>query len=183
MQKTRNIIKKILTNEIVLAIIIALFLKAFVIDSRYVPSESMYPTLKVNDRLLVNKLAYLYSEPKRGDIVIFTPPKSVHSEHDYVKRVIGLPGETVEIKNGKVFINGNPLEEDYLAEPPDYNFGPVKIPEDSLLVLGDNRNKSYDGHLWNSWLSTESIKGKVFFRYWPPDRIGLIRGEEYNLSR
>ncbi|MBZ4687540.1 MAG: signal peptidase [Clostridia bacterium] len=175
MQKTRSIVMKILTNEIVLAIIIALFLKAFIVDSRYVPSASMYPTLQINDRLLVNKLAYRFSEPERGDIVIFTPPPVVDSKYDYVKRIIGLPGEVVEIKNGKVYINGNPLEEDYIAENPNYHFGPAKIPPGHLLVLGDNRNKSFDGHLWKQWLSIDSLKGKVFFRYWPLDRIGVVK--------
>ncbi len=175
MQNFRKIVMKILTNEIVLAIIIALLIKSFIIDSRYIPSSSMYPTLKIDDRLLVNKLSYIFSEPERKDVIILTPPEEVHSKYDYVKRIIGLPGETVEIKDGKVYIDNEPLEENYIAEKPNYHFGPKKIPSDFVLVLGDNRNKSFDGHLWHQWLSIESIKGKVFFRYWPLNRIGIVK--------
>lgn len=170
----KNILRKILTNEIVLAVIIALLIKGFIVDSRYVPSSSMYPTLQVSDRLLVNKFLYHFTKPQRGDIIVFQPPPIVHSKYDFVKRIIALPGETVEIKNGLVYINGKPLQEDYINEPPDYTFGPAQVPDDSLLVLGDNRNHSYDGHLWGEWLDIDAIKGKVFFRYWPIDRMGPV---------
>lgn len=174
MQNLRRIILKIIKNEIVLAIIIALLIKAFVLDSRYVPSESMHPTLQVNDRLLVYKLAYVFSDPERGDIVVFSPPPSVAEGHDYVKRIIGLPGEEVKVQNNQVYIDSEPLEEDYINEPPEYKYGPKEIPEDHILVLGDNRNESYDGHLWEEWVATDSIKGKAFVRYWPLDRLGWL---------
>lgn len=174
MQHLRRIFLKIIKNEIVLAIIIALLIKAFILDSRYVPSESMYPTLQVNDRLLVNKLAYVFSEPQRGDIVIFSPPPSVADGHDYVKRIIGLPGEEVKVKNNHVYIDSERLEEHYINEPPEYKYGPKEVPEEHILVLGDNRNESYDGHVWEEWLPIDYLKGKAFVRYWPLDRVGWI---------
>ncbi len=174
MTSFRQLIKKILSNEIVLAVIFALLLKAYVVDSRYVPSSSMYPTLQVKDRLLVNKLSYKFGEFTRGDIIIFEPPASVESEHDYVKRLLAVSGDVVEITNGVVFINGEPQEEEYINEKPLYNFPATQVPENKLFVLGDNRNYSYDSHLWADWLSDDAVKGKVFFRYWPLNRINKI---------
>ncbi|MEW6622690.1 MAG: signal peptidase I [Bacillota bacterium] len=174
MENLRVWIKKILFNEIVLAIILALILKAYVMDSRYVPSSSMHPTLQVKDRLLVNKLAYKFGDIQRGDIIIFEPPPSVDSKYDYVKRVVGLPGETVAVKQGVVYIDGKALDESYVNETPLYEFQPAKVPDGSLFVLGDNRNHSFDSHLWIEWLSISDVKGKVFFRYWPLDRIGRV---------
>ena len=170
----RTLVKKILLNEIVLAIIFALLLKTYVMDSRYVPSSSMHPTLQIRDRLLVNKLSYKFGEMQRGDIIIFEPPPSVDSRYDYVKRLIALPGDIVEITNGVLYINGEVVKEDYINEPPNYEYPPTQVPEGSLFVLGDNRNHSYDSHLWLDWLSLDDVKGEVFFRYWPLDRIGRI---------
>lgn len=174
MENLRAVIKKFFLNEIVLAIIFALLLKTFIMDSRYVPSSSMYPTLQVKDRLLVNLLSYKFGDLERGDIIIFEPPPSVESEYDYVKRLIALPGDIVEITNGTVYVNGEPLEEGYINNAPNYEYPPTKVPENCLFVLGDNRNHSYDSHLWSDWLSINDVKGKVFFRYWPLDRIGRV---------
>ena len=171
----RHFVKRFLANEIVLAIIFALLIKAFIMDSRYVPSSSMHPTLQVNDRLLINKLSYKFGGIKAGDIVIFKPPASVDSKYDYVKRIVGLPGDTVEVTGGKLYLNGKPLEESYLNEPPYYELAPTTIPQDKVFVLGDNRNHSYDSHLWSEWLATKAIKGKVLFRYWPLQRIGKVK--------
>lgn len=159
---------------VVIAFILAMFLRAFVIEGRIIPSGSMLPTIQLQDRVMVNKFIYHFKEPQRGDIVVFDPPEELHSRWDYIKRVIGLPGEKVEIEKGKVYIDGVALNEPYLKEPIDYEYGPVTVPEDSLLVLGDNRNESFDSHRWNAWLTRDRLKGKAIFVYWPPQHLGLL---------
>ncbi|NLK00922.1 MAG: signal peptidase I [Clostridia bacterium] len=174
MGKIGGIIKEIVTT-VLLAFVLALLIRTYVVEARLIPSGSMLPTIQQQDRVLVNKLIYSLNEPQRHDIIVFEAPVSTgKSRDDFIKRVIGLPGETVEIKGGQVYIDGNPLAEDYIMEAPNYNFGPVKVPEDSIFVLGDNRNASYDSHLWDSWLHLDKIKGEAFVRYWPPGRIGRI---------
>jgi len=169
----RKVIKEIFTT-VLLAFILALLIRTYVVEARVIPSGSMLPTIQQWDRVLVNKLVYNFKEPERGDIIVFEAPVNMGENQDFIKRVIGLPGETVEIKKGKVYINGKPLEEDYILEAPNYDFGPVKVPPDCLFVLGDNRNASYDSHLWNVWLHIDKVKGEAFLRYWPPNRIGLV---------
>ena len=114
-------------------------------------SQSMSPTLKINSHVVINQTAYRFQSPKRGDIRVFKPtkamgrnvlPTNLHSI--YIKRVIGLPGETVKVVKGKVYVNNQPLDERYINEKPNYLFAPVKIPDNSYFVLGDNRNDSYD---------------------------------------
>lgn len=149
-------------------------LRATVVDARVVPTPSMLPTIQLQDRLVVEKLSFKFSDIKRGDVVVFRPPSNIdQSGQDWVKRVIGLPGEKVEIKDGKVFINEKELTELYELEKPNYTFGPIVVPEGSLFVLGDNRNNSYDSHYWGA-LSNQNIVGKVFIRYWPLNRFGQL---------
>lgn len=142
-----------------------------------IPSGSMKPTLQISDRLIVDKISYNLINPDRGDIVVFTPPEAVvteeHSRTPFVKRVIGLPGEKVEVKNGLVYINDRPLSETYIAEHPDYNWGAKIVPIGSYLVLGDNRNRSYDGHIWG-FVERDRIIGKAMMRFWPPNRVGSL---------
>lgn len=142
-----------------------------------IPSGSMEPTLETNDRLIVDKISYHFTNPNRGDIVVFTPPQAVtekeHSNDPFIKRVIGLPGEQIEIKGGRVYVNNLPLKEDYIAAQPDYTWGPQIVPANSYLVLGDNRNKSYDGHIWG-FVSNDRLIGKAAIRFWPPERISLL---------
>jgi signal peptidase I len=164
-----------------LSLILALGIRQFIAEPRYIPSESMLPTLEVNDRLMVEKISYLFREPERGDIIVFSPPDSLREKNPnlkdaLIKRVIGLPGEKVEVRAGKVFINDRPLAEDYIAERPTYQWGPEIIPKDSYLVLGDNRNNSYDGHYWG-YVSRDDIIGRAAFRFWPPGRVGNIQQE------
>ncbi|MGI6435972.1 MAG: signal peptidase I [Syntrophomonadaceae bacterium] len=168
-----NFLKETL-SIVVIAFLLAMFLRAFVIEGRIIPSGSMLPTIQLQDRVMVNKFIYRFKEPQRGDIVVFDPPEELHSKWDYIKRVIGLPGEKVEIKQGKVYINGQAIEEPYLNEPIDYEYGPVTVPDDSLLVLGDNRNESFDSHRWNTWLTRDRLKGKAIFIYWPLNHLGLL---------
>lgn len=142
-----------------------------------IPSASMKPTLQINDRLIVDKISYNLINPHRGDIIVFTPPEAVvweeHSRDPFVKRVIGLPGEKVEVKNRQVYINNQPLSETYIAERPDYNWGPKIVPANSYLVLGDNRNNSYDGHIWG-FVERDRIIGKAAVRFWPLNRVSSL---------
>lgn len=168
-----------------LSLILALGIRHFVAEARYIPSESMVPTLQVNDRLIVEKISYLLHPPERGDIIVFTPPDAAgqaclglaaHSgklKDAFIKRVVGLPGDNVAVRDGQVFINEQPLEEDYINAPPSYQWGPQVVSADSYLVLGDNRNNSCDGHFWG-FVPRENIIGRAVFRFWPPNRLGNI---------
>ena len=139
-----------------------------------IPSESMVPTLQVKDRLFV-RLWDDY-QPQSQDIVVFYAPPDAREERSpdddilMVKRVIGLPGQTVEVRDGVVWVNDISLEEPYISEPPDYHFGPATVPPDELFVLGDNRNASFDSHLWG-FLPQSYLLGKAYKIYWPSHRI------------
>jgi len=130
-----------------------------------VESISMQPTLYAGDFVVVNKVAYKIGTPERGDVIIFHYPPDPNRE-PYIKRVIGLPGETVRVSDGEVFINGVPLREPYIAAPPSYD-GTWTIPQDSLFVLGDNRNSSSDSHSWGT-VPLDNVIGKAEVVYWPP---------------
>jgi len=175
-QDTRNFIKETV-SIIVIAFVLAMILRAYVVEGRIIPTGSMLPTIQLQDRVMVNKFIYFFKEPERGDIIVFEPPEVLHSSEDYIKRVIGLPGDTVEMKNGKVYVNDQALSEPYLYEPLDYEYGPVTVPEGDLLVLGDNRNGSFDSHRWNAWLTSDRVKGKAFLTYWPINHVKLLERE------
>ena len=165
-----------LAQTVVTAVILAFGIRTFVAEARYIPSSSMEPTLEINDRLIIEKLSYYFQEPKRGDVVVFNPTEALKAQdfHDaFIKRIIGLPGETVEVKNGDVYVNGQQLSEKYIAEDPQYNYGPEVVPEEQYLVLGDNRNNSYDSHYWG-FVPKDKIIGKAFVRFWPFDRVGSL---------
>jgi signal peptidase I len=125
---------------------------------------SMLPTLQSNQYLLVNKLAYMAWEPQRGDIVVFRLPQD--PRRDLIKRIVALPGEEVEVRGGTVFVDGRPLEEPYIRDRPLYFFGKKRVPEDEFFVLGDNRNNSFDSHVWE-WLPRAYLIGKAWVSYWP----------------
>lgn len=161
-----------------LSLLLAFGIRTFVAEARYIPSGSMLPTLEINDRLIIDKVSYDFSNPQRGDIVVFHPPEELHQKDAFIKRVIGLPGETIEVKNGKVFVNGEALKENYIEAPPDYHWGPETVPPDEYLVLGDNRNDSFDGHYWG-FVKRDRIIGKAIVRFWPLDRIGLFHHPTY----
>ncbi|MFZ1024876.1 MAG: signal peptidase I [Limnoraphis robusta] len=156
-----------------LSIILALGIRTFVAEARYIPSGSMLPTLEINDRLIIDKLGYKFQDPDRGDVVVFSPTDQLKTQYKdaFIKRIIGLPGETVEVRDGLVFVNGQPLTEKYIAEEPQYNWGPETVPEDQYLVLGDNRNNSYDSHYWG-FVPRDHIIGRAVVRFWPPNRVG-----------
>jgi signal peptidase I len=158
-----------------LSVILALGLRTFVAEARYIPSGSMEPTLEINDRLVIEKISYHFNPPQRGDIVVFWPPDNLFPEGKrrdaFIKRVIGLPDDTVEIRDGTVFVNGEALEENYIKAEPTYTWGPATVPPRSYLVLGDNRNSSYDSHSWG-FVPEENVIGKAVVRFWPPSRVG-----------
>ncbi|MEE0776539.1 MAG: signal peptidase I [Bacillota bacterium] len=177
MSKFFSAVKELLVT-LVVAILIAMVLKFFILDSCKILSGSMEPTLVKDDRILVFKLSYVFGEPQRGDIIIFDPPKEVDEGVEYIKRVIGLPGETIEIKEGMVYIDGEPYEEDYIAEKPTYTFGPVTVPEGEYFVLGDNRNRSADAHVWTyPFISLDDIQSKAICQYYPFSEIGLLSND------
>jgi signal peptidase I len=136
-----------------------------------VQSVSMQPTLYESDRVLVNKLAYIIGSPDRKDVIVFNPPVS-NVDEPYIKRIIGLPGDVVRIENGQVFVNDLPLQETYIAAPPDYD-GSWSVPVGCVFVLGDNRNNSYDSHYWGV-VALESVMGKAEFVFWPFDHLKML---------
>jgi signal peptidase I len=159
------------------AAILAFGIRTFVAEARYIPSESMLPTLQVNDRLIIEKISYHFKDPKHGDVVVFEPTKALKEKgfkDAFIKRIIGLPGDRVEIKQEKVYVNGDVITEGYIEGAPKYNFGPVTVPDDQYLVLGDNRNNSYDSHYWG-YVPRENLIGRAVVRFWPPDRIGSLQ--------
>lgn len=167
----RELISWILT--VVVAVALALVLNWYVLINAEIPSGSMENTIMTNDKIIGFRLSYLFSDPERSDIVIFRNPDN--ESENYVKRVIGLPGETVRIDNGCIYIDGVLLEEDYLKEDWTLATGPYlfEVPEESYLVLGDNRNNSYDARYWNhTYVEKEKILGKALFCYWPLKDFG-----------
>ncbi len=149
---------------LVIALVVAVLVNKFVIVKVTSPTPSMENTFLVDETVVTNRMAYLFSDPKRGDIVVFPYPDDV--TQDYIKRIIGLPGETVEGKDGIVYINGEPLTENYLKETPEGDFGPYTIPDGCYWMMGDNRNVSMDARDWdNKFVKKEDIKGKALFKY------------------
>ena len=148
----------------------------FLIINAVIPSGSMETTIMEGDRIFGNRLAYLNSDPERFDIIIFKYPDD--ETKTFIKRVIGLPGETVEIRDGKVYINGSaePLDDSFCPEMPTGDFGPYVVPEDSYFVMGDNRENSHDSRYWvNTYVERSAIMGKAVLRYWPLNKISILK--------
>lgn len=158
---------------IIIAVVIALVCNYFIIINAYVPTGSMNDTIATKSRMIGFRLSYLFEDPERGDIIIFKYPDD--ESRIFTKRIIGLPGEIVEIIDGVVYIDGVQLEETYLKETPAANdFGPYNVPEDSYFCLGDNRNMSNDARYWtNKYVSRDKILGKAIFSYYP--KINLLK--------
>ena len=158
------------------AFVLAIGIRTLVAEARYIPSSSMEPTLEINDRLIIEKISYRFRTPRRGDVVVFSPTDKLREQNfkdAFIKRVIGLPGETVEVRGGTVYVNGEALREKYIEEAPDYKYGPVEVPGDRYLVLGDNRNNSYDSHYWG-FVPRDNLIGRAVVRFWPLDRLGSL---------
>jgi signal peptidase I len=180
---------------VVLAFALAILLKTFAIQAFYIPSGSMEPTLMPGDRVLVEKLFY---HPQRGDIIVFQDPHPapqpdrgivggfLHwlseglgfarpADEDFIKRVIGLPGDTVELRNGKLFVDGKRVAQPYLHGPTDTrSYGPVRVPAGALFVLGDNRTDSNDSRFGLGFVPLDKVVGKAFVKIWPPSRVGWL---------
>ncbi len=154
----------------------SLAMRAVVVEAFVVPSGSMKPTIVEGDHLLGAKFHYRVWHPSRGDVVVFRPPPSAQhlgrsEAQRFVKRVIAVSGDEIQIVDGRVRVNGEPIDEPYIAEPPGYAFPRTVVPEGHVFVLGDNRNESLDSHRWG-FLPEEDLIAHVFARYWPPGRIG-----------
>jgi signal peptidase I len=141
--------------------------------------SSMLPTIEEGEYIMVSKAAYFFHQPHRGDIIVFDSPQDPRT--DLIKRIIGLPGDTVEIRDNKVFVDGTPLTESYIFEPPRYEMAEEEIPADHYFVLGDNRNNSSDSH--RGWtVPRQNIIGRAWITYWPPYQWGLIRSYATNVN-
>lgn len=175
MAKKNSLLRETL-EVIIPAIVIFLLVRTFLFEVRIVPSGSMNPTIMENDRFIAEKITLRFREPRRGDILVFKPPANAQFTTDYVKRVIGLPGETVEVRGGDVYINGTPLDEPYV--PAEYransDFPPITVPPESLFMMGDNRNMSEDSRFWG-FLPYRNIRERAVFRIWPLGRFGSLK--------
>ena len=162
---------------LVIAVAIAFGIRTFVAEARYIPSGSMLPTLKIDDRLMVEKLTYHFRTPERGDIVVFNPTDRLIEQNfrdAFIKRVVGTPGDKIEVKESRVFVNDQPLTEDYILEPSSRNSPPTIVPPNQYFVMGDNRNSSYDSRFWGT-VPRDRIIGKAAFRFWPLNCLGEIK--------
>lgn len=160
----------------VIAFVLAFGIRTAVAEVRLVPTGSMEPTIAIGDRLLTVKVPYYFTEPKRGDIVVFNVPKQVDLPPDsppFIKRVVGIPGDTIEVKDGHIYVNGR----EYVvssASSPKYAYGPVEVEDDMLFVLGDNRNESFDSHEWG-FLPRKNVIAKAVVVIWPPGHMQTLK--------
>jgi signal peptidase I len=162
---------------IAVALAVAMLVRTFVVQAFWIPSASMVPTLKIGDRLLVEKITPSVRDIHRREIIVFERPEGVDPDlKDLIKRVIGLPGELIEGKDGKVLINGQPLAEPYLPKgviPTELDFGPTRIPIDSYFVMGDNRSQSFDSRYWGT-VARHQVVGRAVIRIWPITKVGSL---------
>ena len=159
---------------ILLAVVLAVFVSEFIIVNSRIPSGSMENTIMTGDRLIAMRTAYWFSDPKRGDIVVFKYPDD--PDELFIKRIIGEPGDKVEIVDGELYINDEHYEESYLKEDMEGSFGPYEVPEDCYFMMGDNRNDSLDSRFWNDkFVKKSAILGKAWLQYYPS--VGLIKDQ------
>jgi len=166
------------------SLFIALLLRFTIVEPRYIPSLSMYPTFEVGDQLAVEKVTKRIKPFYRQEVIVFNPPQTfrdmvvgdygqsdARAKEALIKRIVAIDGDEVEVKQGKLYVNGDEQDEPFTAEDAQYEFGPIKVPPESVLVLGDNRNRSLDGHIWG-FLPKKNVIGRAVFIYWPPWRVG-----------
>ena len=166
---------KDVVDAVVWAGVVALLLIHFVVRSFYIPSESMLPTLQVNDFIMVNELIYDFTEPSRGDVVVFHPPPTYTGPNsDLIKRVVGVEFDTIEIRDGKLRVNGIELEESHLPEPMTSDFEPTVVEKGHIFVMGDNRNFSRDSRIFKQ-VPLSKLVGRAELIFFPPSRISRIR--------
>ena len=196
---------------VLVAFVLALLLKTFLVQAFYIPSESMLPTLAVGDRVLVNKIAHEFREPQRGEVVVFTQEDAVPGDagpdglaerawefvaggfgltepgdKDFIKRIIGLPGETIEMREGVVYIDDDPVPEaaaldgGYLSEPDMTDFGPTEVPDDHYFMMGDNRPNSSDSRSMLDTIPEDQLVGRAFVVIWPMDRLSGLEIADYD---
>ena len=167
-----------LLESILIAGVLAFFVITFVVQSFVVEGPSMEPSFYHGERLFVNKFIYRFREPERGDIIIFEPRGAPSSK--FIKRVIGLPGETIELRGGEVYVDGALLEEDYIQDPPRRSYGPYEVDQEEVFVLGDNRSNSSDSRFPHvGMVKYDSIDGKAFWVYWPLTEIRWVNTPSY----
>ena len=149
------------------------FVRPFVVEAFWIPSESMVPTLEVGDRVFINKFVYRFTEPEPGDIVVFESVEG--GEEELIKRVIGLPGDEVRVRNDRLYVNDERWHESYTNEAlsDSGSFGPITVPEGSVFVMGDNRANSRDSRFFGA-VPIDSIEGEAFAIFWPPSSIGTL---------
>ncbi|OKH54069.1 signal peptidase I [Calothrix sp. HK-06] len=168
---------------VVIALILAFLIRTYIAEPRYIPSDSMVPTLHKGDRLVVEKVSYHFHPPHFGDIVVFTPPPELQrrgypKDQAFIKRIIGQPGDSIQVTRNRVYVNGTPLQEDYLKDnyiqqDPRQLFNQTQVPPNQLFVMGDNRNDSNDSRYWG-FLPSKNVIGRAVFRFFPFNRTGLI---------
>lgn len=176
-------------ETLIIALSIFLIVYLFLMQPHQVSGQSMVPNFNHQDYVLTDKISYQLGDPSRGDIVVFHAPPSAHCPQgtgcDFIKRVLALPGETFEIKNNQIYINGQLLQESYLPQntqtkPGNYTRGgTITLGPSEYMVIGDNRNYSSDSRAWGP-IDKSMIVGRAFFRYWPPESVGAIKSAEYN---
>ena len=168
-----NLLREIIETALLTAVI---FLVVNTITGRFrIEGSSMEPNLHDGEYVIIDRVSYVLHPPERGDVIVFVPPTG---DKDYIKRVMGLPGDTVEVRNSQVIVNGKVLNEPYLNAPTNYTFSPQKIEPGHYFVLGDNRNNSSDSHSWGA-IASSTIIGRAWFVYWPPTDWGAVPHYSY----